>query len=68
MKICWKCTHPQDVQNVLHHSLTNESSAMNGCHQNESEWLKKHNNPYEIHTNPVEMKQIQYLFTFFVSF
>ncbi len=46
--ISWKCTHPQAIQdelvssseeiwrNVLHHLLTNGSSAVNGCRQNES--------------------------------
>ncbi len=51
MKICWKFTHPQAIQDVdefvlspeqiwrnvaLHHLLTNGSSAVNGCRQNES--------------------------------
>ncbi len=51
MKFCWKCTHPQSIHNVdefvssseqiwwnlsLHHLLTNRSSAVNGCRQNES--------------------------------
>ncbi len=44
MKICWKCTHPQAIQDVdeiwrnlaLHHLLTSESYAVNGCRQNES--------------------------------
>ncbi len=50
MKIFWKCTHPQDIQNVdefislsvqiwrylaLNHLFTNGSSAVNGCRQNE---------------------------------
>ncbi len=50
MKICWKCTQPQAIQNVddfvfsseqiwrnltLHHFITNGSS-VNGCRQNES--------------------------------
>ncbi len=48
MKICWKVTHTQAIQDVdefvslseliwrnvaLHHLLTNGSSAVNGCHQ-----------------------------------
>ncbi len=51
MKICWKCTHPQAIQDVdefgslleliwrnvaLDHLLTNGLSAVNGCRQNES--------------------------------
>ncbi len=51
MKICWKLTHPQAIQDVdefvssseqiwrnltLHHLLTSGSSAVNGCRQNES--------------------------------
>ncbi len=51
MKICWKCVHPQAIQDVdefvssseqiwrnlaLHHLLTNGSIAVNGCRQNES--------------------------------
>ncbi len=50
MKICWKLFHPlghprcrwvclsdQNLRNIaLHHSLTNRSSAVNGCRQNES--------------------------------
>ncbi len=51
IKICWKCTHPQAIQDVdefvssseqiwrnlaLHHLLSNGSSAVNGCRQNES--------------------------------
>ncbi len=50
-KVCWTFTHPQAIQNVedfvssseqiwrnvaLHHLLTNGSSAVNGCRQNES--------------------------------
>ncbi len=50
-KIGWKCTLPQAIQEVdefvssseqiwkniaLHHLLTNGSSAVNGCRQNES--------------------------------
>ncbi len=44
MCICWKFTHPQNIQDVdefawnvaLHHLLTSGSSAVNGCRQNES--------------------------------
>ncbi len=45
MNICWKLTRPVDefvsssifLRNVaLHHLLSNGSSAVNGCHQNES--------------------------------
>ncbi len=51
MKICLKCTQPQAIQDVdefvssseqiwrnvvLLHLLSNESSAVNGCRQNES--------------------------------
>ncbi len=51
MKVCWKCTHPQVIQDVdefvssseqiwrneaWHHLLSNGSSAVNGCRQNES--------------------------------
>ncbi len=51
MKIAWKSTHPQEIQDVdevvslseqiwrnvsLRHLLTNGSSAVNGCRQNES--------------------------------
>ncbi len=51
LKICWKCTNPQTIQDVdecvssseyiwrnlaLEHLLTNGSSAVNGCRQNES--------------------------------
>ncbi len=52
MKICWKCTHTQAIQDLdefvssleqiwrnvaLHHLLvTSESYAVNGCRQNES--------------------------------
>ncbi len=51
MNICWQCTHPQAIQDedefvssweqiwrnvALHHLLTNGSSAVNGCRQNES--------------------------------
>ncbi len=52
MKICWKFTHPQAIQDVdefvsswqwirrnlalHHHLLTKGSSAVNGCRQNES--------------------------------
>ncbi len=50
MKICWKLFHPfghprcrwvclsdKNLRNIaLHHSLTNRSSAVNGCRQNES--------------------------------
>ncbi len=70
MKICWKCLHSQAIQDVdeflssseqiwrnlaLHHLLTNGSSAVNGCRQNESpnSWLKHHNNSQVIHTTPV---------------
>ncbi len=54
-KICQKCTpfkfpfvssSEQIRRNVaLHHLLTNRSSAVNGCHQNESSnsWQKHHN-------------------------
>ncbi len=31
---------------LLHHLLTNGSSAINGCRQNES-WWKHHNNPHD---------------------
>ncbi len=43
VQTCWKCTHPQAIHDVfeffsssLHHLLTNGSSAVNGCRQNES--------------------------------
>ncbi len=46
MKICWKWTHPRAScrwvcfrilrNSALHHLLINESSAVNGCRQNES--------------------------------
>ncbi len=46
IKMCWKRTHPQVIQDVdefvslenvaLHHVLSNGSSAVNGCRQNES--------------------------------
>ncbi len=51
MHICWEYTHSQAIQHVdefiylleqiwrnvaLHHLLTNGSSAVNGCRQNES--------------------------------
>ncbi len=51
MNICWKCAHPQAIQDVdeffyfigidleklaLHHLLTNGSIAVNGCRQNAS--------------------------------
>ncbi len=51
MNICWKYTHFQAIQDenefislseqiwrnlALHHLLTNGSSAVNGCRQNES--------------------------------
>ncbi len=66
MKICRKFPHPQAVQDAdefvssseqiwrnvaLHHLLTNGSSAVNGCRQNESpnSWLKHRNNPQVIH-------------------
>ncbi len=66
----WKCTHSQALPDVdefvsslkhirknaaLHHLLTNGSSAVNGCRQNESpnSWLKHHNNPQVIYTTPV---------------
>ncbi len=69
MKICWNFTYPQAVQDVdefvssteqiwrsvaSHHLLTNGSSAVNGCRQNErpNSWLH-HNNPQVIHTTPV---------------
>ncbi len=40
---------------ALRHLLSNGSSAVNGCRQNESpnSWLKHHNNPQVIHTTPV---------------
>ncbi len=40
---------------VLHLLLNNGSSALNGCHQNESpnSWQKHHNNPKQIHMTPV---------------
>ncbi len=40
---------------ALHHLLTNGSSAVNGCRQNEcpKQLLKHHNNPQVIHTTPV---------------
>ncbi len=57
MKNCWNDTHSHDIQDVdvwseeilrnlaLHHLLTNGSSAVNGCRQNESpnSWFKQHN-------------------------
>ncbi len=63
-------THPQAVRDVdelvfsseqiwrnlaLHHLLTNGSSTMNGCRQNESQRADKkhHNNPQVIHKIPV---------------
>ncbi len=62
MKICWKCTRSQAIQDVdefffsseqiwrnwaLYHLLTNGSSAVNGCCQNESpnSRYKHYNNP-----------------------
>ncbi len=53
INFCWKCTHPQVIQDTvdtefvssseqiwrkftLHHLLTNGSSVVNGCRQNES--------------------------------
>ncbi len=44
MKICWQFTHPQAIQDLdefvsnlaLHLLLSSESSAVNGCRQNES--------------------------------
>ncbi len=37
MKICWKFTHPQAIQDeLIDHLLTNGSSAVNGFRQNES--------------------------------
>ncbi len=38
MKICWKCTHHQAIQRnvALYYFLTNGSSAVDGCRQNES--------------------------------
>ncbi len=70
MKISWTCAHPQVIQKVdeyissseqvwrnlaLHHLVTNGSSSVNGCRQNESlnNWYKYHNNPQVIHTTPV---------------
>ncbi len=67
VKICWKCTHPQAIQDVDEFvssskqkqekfSITSlTSSAVNGCHQNESlnSWWKHHNNPQVIHVTPV---------------
>ncbi len=56
MKICWKCTHRQAIQDVeefvssskqiwislaLHHLLTNGFTAANGCRQNESQTADK---------------------------
>ncbi len=40
---------------AIHHLLTNGSSAVNGCRQNESpnSWEKHHDNPQLIHTTPV---------------
>ncbi len=66
MTICWKCTHPQAIEDVdefvssseqilinlaLHHMLTNGSSAVNGCHQNEIQTANK--NIIIIHKTPV---------------
>ncbi len=48
MLISWKFNDPQAIQDVheqiwrdlaLYHKLTNRSSAMNGCRQNESKQL-----------------------------
>ncbi len=53
--ICWKCTHTRAIQDVdefdsssdqkkcgaLNHLLSNGSSAVNGCRQNESKQLIK---------------------------
>ncbi len=50
MKMCWKCIHPQAIQDgefvsslelicrnlALHHLLADGSSLVNGCRQNES--------------------------------
>ncbi len=52
----WKCAPPQAIQDVaFHHLLSNRSSAVNGCRQNESpnSWYKHHNNPQVIQTTPV---------------
>ncbi len=40
---------------AFHHLLSNRSSAVNGCRQNESpnSWYKHHNNPQVIQTTPV---------------
>ncbi len=70
MKICCIFTRPQAIQDVdefvssseqiwrnvaLHHLLTNGSSAVNGCRQNESpnSWLKHKYNLQVMHTTPV---------------
>ncbi len=67
MKICWKFTHSQATQDVefvysseqiwrnfaLHHLLTNESSAVNGCRQSPNSWKKHHNDPKVIHKTPI---------------
>lgn len=64
MKISWKCIHPQAIQDpqiwinlALHHFITNRSSVVHGCRQNESpDSLYKHNsNPHVIHLSPVHM-------------
>ncbi len=70
MNSCWKSTHilaNQDANELvssyesiwiylaLRHLLTNGSSAVNGCRQNESpnSWWKHHNNPQVTHTTLV---------------